>query len=60
MMSRTITLGVAPVKRTFLSMEAAKEQKDKFMKVIRGCKPTLLKIVDIDDLCENGIASDTP
>jgi L-fucose isomerase-like protein len=58
-MSRTITLGVAPVKRSFLSMAAAKEQKDKFMSVIRNCKPGLLNIVDIDDLCENGIACDT-
>jgi L-fucose isomerase-like protein len=56
-MGEIITLGVAPVKRSFLSMEAAKEQKDQFMAVIRNLKPDLLKIVDIDDLCENGIAS---
>ena len=58
-MSNIITIGVAPVKRSFLSMDAAKEQKDKFMGIIRGLKPDLLKFVDIDDLCENGIAWDT-
>ena len=55
-MGKIITLGVAPVKRSFLSMDAAKTQKDKFMSVIRSLKPDLLNIVDIDDLCENGIA----
>ncbi|MDR0818304.1 MAG: fucose isomerase [Oscillospiraceae bacterium] len=56
-MKKTITLGIAPVKRGFLSMEAAKAQKDKFMAVIASLNLGVLKIVDIDDLCENGIAS---
>jgi len=56
-MRKTITLGVAPIKRAFLSMEAAKAQKDKMMAVITSLDPELLKIVDIDDLCDNGIAS---
>lgn len=55
----TIILGVAPTKRGFLSMEEAKRQKDKFMAVIRGIKPDVVKIVDIDDLCENGILFQT-
>ena len=56
-MKKTITLGIAPVKRGFLSMEAAKAQKDKFMAAIASLNIKVLKIVDIDDLCENGIAS---
>lgn len=54
--NKTITLGVAPVKRGFLDMAEAKRQKDRFMAVIRGIKPDLVKIVDLDGLCENGIA----
>ncbi len=50
-----ITLGVAPTKRSFLSMEEAKRQKDRFMAVIRAIKPNVVQIVDIDDVCENGI-----
>ena len=55
----TIIMAVAPTKRGFLSMEEAKRQKDKFMAVIRGIKPDVVKIVDIDDLCENGILFQT-
>jgi L-fucose isomerase-like protein len=52
---KNIILGVAPVKRIFLDMAEAKRQKDKIMAVIRSVYPGLVKIVDIDDLCENGI-----
>lgn len=55
----TVVLGVAPTKRGFLSMEEAKRQKDKFMAVIRAVKPGFVKIVDIDDICENGILFET-
>jgi L-fucose isomerase-like protein len=53
---KIITLGVAPVKRSFLDMAEAKRQKDKFMAVIASIRPDIVKIVDIDDLCENGVA----
>ncbi|MCL2812070.1 MAG: fucose isomerase [Clostridia bacterium] len=53
-----IVLGVMPTKRGFLSMEEAKRQKDAFMAVIRSIKPKAVTIIDIDDLCENGIAFD--
>ena len=53
-----IVLGVVPVKRGFLPMEEAKRQKDAFMKVIRGVKPEIVTIADVDDICENGIAFD--
>ena len=55
----TVVLGVAPTKRGFLSMEEAKRQKDAFMAVIRAVKPDSVQIVDIDDLCENGILFET-
>ena len=55
----TVVLGVAPTKRGFLSMEEAKRQKDKFMAVVRAVKPGFVKIVDIDDICENGILFET-
>lgn len=57
-MKKTVTIGVAPIKRAFLSMDAAKEQKDKLMATISSLGIKALRIVDIDDLCENGIASD--
>ncbi len=55
MYKQKLTLGVAPVKRSFLSMEEAKRQKDRFMAVIRNIKPDAVEIVDVDDQCENGI-----
>ncbi|MDR0858837.1 MAG: hypothetical protein LBN97_07395, partial [Oscillospiraceae bacterium] len=58
-MKKTITLGIAPVKRGFLSLEAAKQQKDKALAAIASLNLGVLKIVDIDDLCDNGIASET-
>jgi len=51
-----VVLGVMPTKRGFLPMAEAKRQKDAFMAVLRGVKPNAVTIVDIDDLCENGIA----
>ena len=59
MRKQHIVLGVAPTKRSFLSMEEAKRQKDKFMGVIRQIHPDVVEIVDIDDLCENGILYET-
>jgi len=56
MFKKTITLGVAPVKRASRDMNFAKSQKDRFMNVIRQIRPDIVKIVDIDDLSENGIA----
>lgn len=56
MFNKKLILGVAPVKRSFLSMDEARRQKDCFMEVIRGIKSNVVTLVDIDDLCENGIA----
>ncbi len=59
MRKEQIILGVAPTKRSFLSMEEAKRQKDKFMAVLKGIHPDVVTIVDIDDICENGILYET-
>jgi len=56
MYKQKVVLGVTPVKRSFLSMEEAKRQKDRFMARIRGIRPANVDLVDIDDICENGIA----
>ena len=53
-----LVLGVVPTKRGFLPMDAAKAQKDAFMQVIRGIKPDVVTIVDMDDVLENGIGFD--
>ncbi|MCL1830422.1 MAG: fucose isomerase [Oscillospiraceae bacterium] len=55
MYKEVLSLGVAPTKRGFLSMEEAKRQKDRFMKVVRSFESDTLKIVDLDDIAENGI-----
>jgi len=55
MYKQKVVLGVAPTKRSFLSMEEAKRQKDKFMARIRAIKPEAVEIIDVDELCENGI-----
>lgn len=56
MVRKTLVLGVAPVKRASRDMNFAKKQKDRFMKIIEGVRPDIVKIVNIDDLSENGIA----
>lgn len=55
MYKEVLTLGVAPTKRGFLSMEEAKRQKNRFMKVVRSFESDTLKIVDLDSITENGI-----
>lgn len=55
MYKETLILGVVPNKRSFLSMKEAKRQKDCFMREIRRIQTLAVEIVDIDDLCENGI-----
>ena len=55
MYKEQLVLGVVPNKRSFLSMEEANRQKERFMKVVRSVKSELVRVVAIDDLCENGI-----
>jgi L-fucose isomerase-like protein len=59
MAGQKLILGVVPTKRSFLSMDEAKRQKDRFMARIRSIKKDSVEIVDVDDVCENGIMWDT-
>ena len=56
MYRKKIRLGIAPTKRGFLSMEEANRQKNRLMNVIRTIQPELVELVDLEDVCENGIA----
>ena len=47
MYKQKVVLGVAPTKRSFLSMEEAKRQKDKFMARIRAIKPEAVEIIEL-------------
>ena len=44
---KKLVLGVAPIKREFLSMDLAKEQKDIFMDVICGIRPDMVEIANM-------------
>ena len=50
---KKLILGIAPVKRAMLPMEAAKAQKEELFPLIRTIKADHVEIVYIDDLCEN-------
>ena len=54
-----VVLGIAPTKRSFLSMEEALRQKKRFMGVIEKILPETVEIVTIDDISENGICWNT-
>lgn len=55
MYKANITLGVLPTRRGMLDLETATKQKEIFMPVIRAIRPELVRLVDIDDICTNGI-----
>lgn len=50
-----VTLGVLPTRRGMLDLETATREKEKFMAVIRKIKPEVVTLVDIEDICTNGI-----
>lgn len=58
MKQRKVILGVAPTKRSFLSMEEAVRQKERFMAVIQDTLADFVELVTIDDISENGICCD--
>lgn len=58
MYKEILTVGIAPTKRGFLSMTEAKRQKDRFMGAISEIKPDFVRMVNLDDVCENGILWD--
>lgn len=57
-MAEKVKIGVVPIRRSFLSMDEAVKQKQRFMKVIREIRPDASALIDIDDICENGILWD--
>ena len=59
MLAEKVKIGVVPIRRSFLSMQEALRQKQIFTEVIKNIRPEAVSLVDIDDLCENGILSDT-
>lgn len=56
MYKQILRVGVTPVKRSFLSMETAKREKEEFMARIRSLAGATVELIDIDDVSENGIA----
>lgn len=55
MLAEKVKIGVVPIRRSFLSMQEALRQKQIFTEVIKNIRPEAVSLVDIDDLCENGI-----
>lgn len=55
MYKANITLGVLPTRRGMLDLETATKQKEIFMPVIKAIRPEIVRLVDIDDICTNGI-----
>lgn len=50
-----VVIGVLPVKRSFLSLDVAAEEKEKLYKTITGVKEHAVTLVDIEEVCERGI-----
>lgn len=50
-----VIIGVAPTKRGFLSLEEATRQKKMIYERIYNIKPESIEIVNIDDICPNGV-----
>ncbi len=50
-----LVVGVLPIKRGFLSLDVAAEEKDKLFNAIRGLKEDVVTLVDIEDVCERGV-----
>ena len=56
-MKEKIKIGIMPVKRLFFSIDTAREEYDIIMPIIRAQLPTKVEFVDVDDLCEKGMAT---
>lgn len=55
MYKANVKIGVLPTRRGMLDLETATREKEKFMPVIRSIKTENVTLVDIDDICTNGI-----
>jgi L-fucose isomerase-like protein len=53
--NKRLVVGVLPVKRSFLSLDVAVEEKEKLYEVINDVKSDAVTLVDVDDVCERGV-----
>lgn len=58
-MAEKVRIGVVPIHRGFLSMQEAFRQKQLFTGEINKIRPDAVSLIDIDDICENGILSNS-
>ena len=57
MFKDTVTIGLMPTRRPVFKIETAREEYDVIMPVIRRQLPDHVRFVDVDDLCEGGMAA---
>ena len=53
----TITIGLMPTRRPVFKIETAREEYDIIMPIIRKQLPDYVKFVDVDDICDQGMAA---
>lgn len=59
MLAEKIKIGVIPIRRSFLSMQEALRQKQRVTEIIKQIRPDAVELINIDDVCENGILSES-
>ena len=52
-----VTIGLMPTKRPVFKIETAREEYDVIMPIIRRQLPGFVRFVDVDDICEQGMAA---
>jgi hypothetical protein len=52
-----ITIGLMPTRRPVFKIETAREEYDAIMPIIRKQMLQYVKFVDIDDICDQGMAA---
>ena len=57
MRKEKITIGLMPTRRPVFKMETAREEYDIIMPIIKRQMPKYVNFVDIEDICENGMAA---
>jgi L-fucose isomerase-like protein len=57
MFKDTITIGLMPTRRPVFKIETAREEYDIIMPIIRRQLPEYVKFTDVDDVCDQGMAS---
>ena len=57
MYKETITIGLMPTRRPVFKIETARAEYDLIMPIIRRQMPGLVRFVDVDDICEQGMGT---